>query len=294
MTFTEHTSLLHVIDARTFETEEIIRVPNVAGREASRLTSSHPLSMSPAPSNATHISATSPPRQAAQPPRVIRTLEESFRINSFPNSVPFSTRRPSHRILQRRDGEDGEDHNYEEILALPLGDSVVQENVREAFSRPRRAVRPYLSHRADIYPQSSARGTANLHVHGNHDLDGDGREDVDSMDVDEPETDCISRAPSRPSSPSPSIHLPLQVSPSPSRGTALARYTNTRHSPHPGRRTTTRTNPVVEQIQNPDLDIAGTCFDPQGGMIYVATTDSVSEWAVRGADKRWWGCNAWA
>ncbi|KAF9058965.1 hypothetical protein BDP27DRAFT_1372006 [Rhodocollybia butyracea] len=30
MTFTEHTSLLHVIDARTFETEEIITVPSVA------------------------------------------------------------------------------------------------------------------------------------------------------------------------------------------------------------------------------------------------------------------------
>ncbi|KAG2358433.1 WD40-repeat-containing domain protein [Suillus spraguei] len=30
MTYTEHTNLLHVLDARTFETEEIIRVPNIS------------------------------------------------------------------------------------------------------------------------------------------------------------------------------------------------------------------------------------------------------------------------
>ncbi|KAH0833191.1 hypothetical protein J3R83DRAFT_12220 [Lanmaoa asiatica] len=286
MTFTEHTSLLHVIDARTFETEDIIRIPNVIGREVSRLTSSCPLSISPA-SDATHLSATPPIRQIAQPPRAIRTLEESFHANSFPNSGPLSTRRPPHRILRRRDGEEGEDYSYGDVLGLsPVEDSAVQENIREAFSR--RAVRAYLAHRADIYPQPAMRGTASPHVYGSNDVDGDGG-DVNSMDVDEPETDCISRAPSRSSSPPPSIHLPLQTSPSPSRSTAPARYSNTRRSPHASRRTATRANFVAEQVQNPDLDIAGTCFDPLGGMIYVATTDSVSEWAVGGADKRWWG-----
>ncbi|KAF5389155.1 hypothetical protein D9757_004946 [Collybiopsis confluens] len=38
MTFTEHTSLLHVIDARTFETEEVIRVPSVAKQRPSSTT----------------------------------------------------------------------------------------------------------------------------------------------------------------------------------------------------------------------------------------------------------------
>ncbi|KAG8213134.1 hypothetical protein J3R82DRAFT_11538 [Butyriboletus roseoflavus] len=293
MTFTEHTNLLHVIDARTFETEDIIRIPNVTGRDASRLTSSCPLSTSLAQPDATHLSATPPIRQIAQPPRAIRTVEESFHINSFPNSGPLATRRPPHRILRRRDGEDGEDYSYGDVLGLPPhGDSAVQENIREAFSR--RAVRAYLAHRTDLYPQPAPRGTASPHVYGNNDVDGDGGGDMDSMDVDEPETECISRAPSRSSSPPPSIHLPLQTSPTPSRNTALARYSNNRHSSHASRRTTTRANFVAEQIQNPDLDIAGTCFDPRGGMIYVATTDSVSEWAVTGADKRWWGRNAWA
>lgn len=277
-----------MIDARTFETEDIIRIPNVTGREMSRLTSPRPLSLSPAPSE---VSATPPVRQ---PPRAIRTLEESFHVNSFPNSGALSTRRPSHRLHRRRDGEDGEDHSYGDVLGLPsLGDSTVQENIREAFSR--RAVRAYLAHRTDMYPQAAAmRGVASPHVYDNNDVDGDGREDADGMDVDEPETDCISRAPSRSSSPPPSVHLALHTSPSPSRSTALGRYSSIRHSPHASRRTSTRVHSVAEQLQNPDLDIAGTCFDPHGGRIYVATTDSVSEWAVRGADRRWWGCNAWA
>lgn len=291
--FYQHTSLLHVMDARTFETENIIRVPNITGREVSHLTSPRPLSISSAPSDATYLPATPPVRQIAQPPRAIRTPEGSFHVNSFPNSGVLSTRRPSHRIHRRRDGEDSEDHSYGDVLGFPPpGDSTVQENIREAFSR--RAVRSYLAHRADIYLQVAPRGTANPHVYGNNDVDGDGGEDVDSMDVDEPETDCISRAPSRSSSPPPSTHLPLHAPPSPSRSTALARYSNVRHSPHASRRTTTRANSVAEQPRNPDLDIAGTCFDPHGGMIYVATTDSVSEWTVRGADKRWWGCNSWA
>lgn len=255
------------------------------------MTSPCPLSIFPASSDTTHLSATPSIRQVA-PPRAIRTLEEGFHVNSFSNSAPLATRRPSHRILRRRDGEDGGNYSYGDVLGLPPhGDSAVQENIREAFSR--RAVRAYLAHRPDVYPQPTSRGTASPPVYGNNDVDGDGG-DVDSMDVDEPETDCVSRAPSRSSSPPPSIHLPLQTSASASRSTALARYSNSRHSPHASRRTTARANFVAEQIQNADLDIAGTCFDPRGGMIYVATTDSVSEWAVRGADKRWWGRNAWA
>ena len=42
-----------------------------------------------------------------------------------------------------------------------------------------------------------------------------------------------------------------------------------------------------------DLDLAGTCFDPTGGHVYVASTDGVVEWSVRGADKRWWFENGW-
>jgi len=43
-----------------------------------------------------------------------------------------------------------------------------------------------------------------------------------------------------------------------------------------------------------DLDLAGLCFDPSGGFLYVASTDGVAEWSVRGAEKRWWSEARWA
>ena len=46
--------------------------------------------------------------------------------------------------------------------------------------------------------------------------------------------------------------------------------------------------------ESSDLDIAGVCFDPSGGRVYVATTKSVAEWNVRGAEKRWWSGDEWA
>ncbi|KAF9223642.1 hypothetical protein BS17DRAFT_780992 [Gyrodon lividus] len=284
MTFTEHTNLLHVIDARTFETEEIVRMPSVVRRESSPSASPHV----PSISSPSRLSPAPPPslRQVVQPPRTMHPVE--FRVNSFPNSAPFSTWRPSHRILRRRDGSDNVDYYDEVVVMPPLGDNGV-EDIREVFARP--GFRARLTHRSDSHSQPPARGSSGMHAYSNNGVEG---EDVDNMDIDEPETDCISRAPSRSSSPPPSLHLPLQPPPSPSRSIALARYSNTRHSSRPSRRTITRESFVADQVaQNSDLDIAGTCFDPHGGFIYVATTGSVSEWAIRGAEKRWWGCNAW-
>ncbi|KAF8630707.1 hypothetical protein AX15_002760 [Amanita polypyramis BW_CC] len=43
-----------------------------------------------------------------------------------------------------------------------------------------------------------------------------------------------------------------------------------------------------------DLDLAGVCFDPTGSRVYVASTASIVEWHVRGADKRWWSDDGWA
>jgi len=98
----------------------------------------------------------------------------------------------------------------------------------------------------------------------------------ESMEVDELESDCISsHTPSRSSSPSPSTHLPLQISPSPLR--LAQRYDQRR--------------PVVRKD---DLDLAGMCFDPRGGFIYVASVDGVAEWSVSGAEKRWWFESRWA
>lgn len=44
----------------------------------------------------------------------------------------------------------------------------------------------------------------------------------------------------------------------------------------------------------PHLDLAGTCFDPRGEFVYVASTGGIVEWSVRGAEKKWWHESAWA
>jgi hypothetical protein len=39
-------------------------------------------------------------------------------------------------------------------------------------------------------------------------------------------------------------------------------------------------------LEELEVHIAGTCFDPTGGFLYVATADSVAEWAVRSSGER--------
>ncbi|KIJ66851.1 hypothetical protein HYDPIDRAFT_166309 [Hydnomerulius pinastri MD-312] len=294
MTFTEHTSLLHVIDARTFETEEIVRMPSVLGRKATISTSSRAPSITPMLSDPSYLHpAPSSLRHVIQPPSTMRTSEEAFRVSPFPDNGPMTTWRQSQRLARRRDASD-EGYNYDGVVLIPpLGDNAMEENVREVFAR--HGIRARHAHRTDSLSLPGARGGGGTYMYSHNDVEGGARGDTDNMDIDEPETDCISRGPSRSSSPPPSIHLPIQPSPSPTRSTALARYTNTHHSSRPRRRTITRDDFVAEpSVQDSDLDIAGTCFDPQGGFIYVATTDSISEWGVRGAEKRWWGSSAWA
>ncbi|EIN09948.1 hypothetical protein PUNSTDRAFT_133719 [Punctularia strigosozonata HHB-11173 SS5] len=43
----------------------------------------------------------------------------------------------------------------------------------------------------------------------------------------------------------------------------------------------------------PRLDLAGICFDPSGKYVYAASTQGISEWVIRGAEKRWWNDAAW-
>ncbi|KAI8969487.1 WD40-repeat-containing domain protein, partial [Trametes punicea] len=55
MTFTEHTSLLHVVDARTFETEEIVRMPNFDSPAYYSPATTRPRSTSPVSRSATTV-----------------------------------------------------------------------------------------------------------------------------------------------------------------------------------------------------------------------------------------------
>ena len=102
-----------------------------------------------------------------------------------------------------------------------------------------------------------------------------GSDEGDGMDLDELEVDCLSRGGSPP---------PMN----PYRPT-----TPSSPSFHPYYRRTPRRMHGEEGEVHEDVDIAGTCFDPTGGFLYVATTGGVAEWSVRDSGKRWWGSGQW-
>jgi hypothetical protein len=117
---------------------------------------------------------------------------------------------------------------------------------------------------------------ADIHYHRDEEMD---------MEVDELESDCISsHTPSRSSSPSPSTSATVEnvlVSRyRPRRGTVTARERDWESSWYNGQ--------ALGFGSDEELDLAGCCFDPTGGYVYVASVASVAEWSVRGAEKRWW------
>jgi hypothetical protein len=112
----------------------------------------------------------------------------------------------------------------------------------------------------------------------------DGEEGADA----EVETDCLtSRAPSRAASPPPPPPISRQ-----------------RHPPatvlHVGATSGAQAEAEAEAEGAivvgipPHLDLAGTCFDPRGAWLYVASTSGIVEWGVRGGEKRWWAEAVWA
>lgn len=100
----------------------------------------------------------------------------------------------------------------------------------------------------------------------------------EDMEVDELESDCASsRGPTRSNSPIP---------------TQDRRPSGLGESSGRGSRARTEKS-LVEITYTENLDLAGTCIDPTGGHIYVASSESVVEWSLRDADKRWWFDQSW-
>ncbi|KAJ7016950.1 WD40-repeat-containing domain protein [Mycena alexandri] len=121
MLFTEHTSLIHVIDARTFETEEILHMP------------AFPAPAPPPPlrqraSAASRPSPSSPSALATA--RIVRTLEDTFRIAAGEDVlvIPPLGDRAVEREVRRVLGHHGvptrfrieeEDEEMEEVTVAP-------------------------------------------------------------------------------------------------------------------------------------------------------------------------------
>ncbi|OCH88562.1 hypothetical protein OBBRIDRAFT_836488 [Obba rivulosa] len=280
MTFTEHTSLLHVVDARTFETEEVVRVPDFDALAAHQ-PPLRPRSVSPRPPPAHLPSSVSPEPLPPPPPRIVLfsgALEDTFRI---PAADP-GWRRP--RLGRRRTSRDDapEDDADGIVLIPPLGDREVEQDVRRLLGHHGLRARTLL----DV----DARARAAL-------------EDEVEVDVDELESDCFSsHTPSRASSPQPASPPPA---PAPA-GAAGTRALDVLRAPRPGllarresagpylpRRGTALARRRRREEER-DQDLAGTCFDPAGTCVYVAAVRGVAEWRVRGAEQRWWTDPAWA
>ncbi|KIY72457.1 hypothetical protein CYLTODRAFT_417856 [Cylindrobasidium torrendii FP15055 ss-10] len=275
MTFTEHTSLLHVVDARTFETEEVIRVPQCPPTEATPPPAPPPplrphaarrrllyTTNTPRPSTG----MVTPPYDSARSPSpdvfrsTMAALEDTFRI---PSSSPSSRRRSSRRTTPAVP-----DDSDDLVVIPPLGDRDVELDVHTLLGRHGIRTRPpHASEGADEHHLEYYRRRAST-----EDPEGE------AMEVDELERECVT--PSRSTSPSPSANIGGGMS------TRFPTFS-------PPARTIARAE-ERQREREANLDIAGVCFDPSGKWIYVATTESVSEWSIKDGEKRWWVDNEWA
>jgi hypothetical protein len=141
----------------------------------------------------------------------------------------------------------------------PLGDVHAENEVRHGLMEPLSRNQSGGSLEADMMSDAAAEADRERE-RARENADGE------SIEVDELESDCLSsHTPSRSSSPSPSTHIPLQISP-PLTHVVLRYHQGIQRRKIP---------------QKEDLDLAGTCFDPSGAFIYVASVEGVAEWSVR-------------
>lgn len=324
MTFTEHTSVLHVVDARTFETEEIIHVPKALNAEP--LASAARTSPTVRPrTRAADNSSSLVHRSASRSSSTVRSSSSPLpRIVVFSNSPPESARssfsdaredrrrareaieehlaetaRIRHRLeLEERrrfreriralgDSSASEDEGDHEVVIPPFGNFEEEEQIRR------------------ILVQQGVRARTTREV-----TDGEGDMEVDPDGEDFDVDACFSsREPSRESSPVSAlpIHVPMPVQSAyeasdtlqvPSgahsaRDRLVARVGRLASARRHARRNESRQDSSGGMAEQ-DMDLAGVCFDPSGSWLYVASTNAVVEWSVRGTEKRWWYGSEWA
>ncbi|KAI0326917.1 hypothetical protein GY45DRAFT_48245 [Cubamyces sp. BRFM 1775] len=333
MTFTEHTSLLHVVDARTFETEEIVRIPSFDHPAyAPSSLSARTRSTSPVSRSTTSIrpASTIDSLPITDPRRIVvfsGALEDTFRIPTSDSSATtngWRVQRRTRRLhVSGRDDLSPED-DPDNIVVIPqLGDRELDNDVRRLLGRR------HASRSALLDAESDPREPLDSATAG---PGADGTAVVregEEMDVDELESDCLSsHAPSRSGSPAPASQLSLQSSGARplellrARPTLLARRESsgpyaagTRWGPASASAASTSASAIGSSSTSSrrhrrglgagrgeeaalgveeDQDLAGMCFDPSGTFVYVAGVKGVAEWRVRGAEQRWWTGPEWA
>ncbi|KAF8976004.1 hypothetical protein BDQ17DRAFT_1441281 [Cyathus striatus] len=207
LVFTEHTSYIHILDASTFQTDELIRVPMTS--QSPLTTSPLPHVPSPLPSNR-HLHLPSPvssrastssappirpeiPRRSRQQQQaqssIVQALSESFQ--SIPDSTWSTLQMAMLRGQQRGEGEDEE----ESVVVIPnLGDRALESDVHALLEGHGIAARRASSPSSDKEDENtgSDRGDYRYTMRG------------DGMGVGEEgeERECT---PSRSTSPSPGV-----------------------------------------------------------------------------------------
>ncbi|TFK49707.1 hypothetical protein OE88DRAFT_1719641 [Heliocybe sulcata] len=313
MTFTEHTSLLHVVDARTFETEEIVRVPSPQSCDnvlpAARTTPSVRIRPRTADHSSSLVHRSAPRSSSAARssplPRIVVFSDsppESARSTLFDALEERRRFRERVRVDPRADSSEDERENM--VLIPPFDDSEEEEGIRRILGQ--HGIRARSTREGnDIDMQERMERREEMEV----DADGD---DVD-MDA------CVSsREHSRAGSPvpMPPINVPMPVQPSQwahessntlqvpqgalsARDRLVSRVGRIRRHSRRSTLDVLHDNLVASaekaaKEDERDLDLAGVCFDPTGSWVYVASTHGVVEWSVRDAEKRWWFESGWA
>lgn len=202
-------------------------------------------------------------------------LEDTFRIPTTSRTSISPPRWRSSRLRNRTDTDD----DLEGIVVIPpLGDPAMESEVRQLLGR--HGIRTRHSETTEE-SQQSPYGPG-YEAYDTDEQEQRERENIEAeiMEVDELESDCItSSTPSRSSSPPPSQRAHTQIQPTLLR--AIPRYQSWRERQQ-------------ATVRNDDLDLAGMCFDPSGRSLYVASVDGIAEWAVKGAEKKWWLDSEWA
>lgn len=184
-----------------------------------------------------------------------------------PSSARTATISPARAAYLRRQSTRFDDDASLLVHVPPLGDRVAERDVRIVLGR---------------HGVRTTNSDEREHLLG-HDYDlgmdvelemeaEEAHEDNDTM------SECASRVPSRAASPSPT---PWRWAMASERTPAAERASCPATSSHA--LTTPR-----------HLDIAGTCFDPEGRHVYVGTKTGIVEWSIRGADKVWYSGSSWA
>ncbi|RXW16425.1 hypothetical protein EST38_g9430 [Candolleomyces aberdarensis] len=304
LTFTEHTSLVHVIDARTFETHEIVQPAN---SQTSRYTCY---------TNARSVLTTSCEFSIASDIKYPTTFILFFPVALALPKAQFGCKSYREEADEREGGAPmlrwGSD--LDDIVVIPpLGDTDVESEVHALL---------------EIHGLTPRRASAAL----NHDRENDDEDDGEPgddeardddawrrrraaasqgdprMDVEEPESNCTSRSGSPMPTPvfasnrsSRASHVPYASPPphgwTPATGPNRIRATAREDDDEDDMMEDLAAGRAEDKdlLYDPDLDLAGMCFDTTGQSLYVASSKSIVEWRVKGADlgRMWWASGEW-